>query len=126
MPLLQKPSAGFAIVLEPNLERDALEELADELSKSWVEEIREAFPNGEVGLSVPLKPAERLARYLEYTPGDDIFMLMQPNYVENVRLGLTNPPESPYWNRLITELPKAAEQNIGDFMRLLRESDINF
>ena len=126
MPLMIKPPTGFALVLEPDMERDALEELASELSKSWVEEIREAFPNGEVGLSVPLKPAERLARYLEYTPGDDIFLLMQPDYVENVRLGLSTPPESPYWNRLITELPKAATQNIQDFMRLLRESDIAF
>ena len=126
MPLMVKPPAGFALVLEPEMERDALEELAEELAKSWTEEIAEAFPNGEVGLSVPLKPADRLAKYLELTPGDDIFLLMQPNYVENVRLDLADMPESPYWQRLITELPKAAEQNIQDFMRLLRESDINF
>src|SRR5574341_1515407 len=124
MPLLIKPPSGFALVLEPDLERTALEELADELAHSWTQEIQEAFPNGETGLSVPLKPAERLGRYIDLTDTEDIMLLAQPDYVENARLGLMNMPLSPYWNRLVTELPKAAEQNIKDFMRLLRSSDL--
>ena len=112
------------MVLEPDMEREALEELADELARSWTGEIQEAFPNGEVGLSVPLKPAERLGRYIDLTETSDISLLAQPHYVENARAGLMAMPVSPYWNRLVLELPKAAEQNIQDFIRLLRGSDI--
>ena len=124
MPLLIKPPVGFALVLDPDMEREALEELADELARSWTGEIQEAFPNGAVGLSVPLKPAERLGRYIELTKTSDIALLAQPHYVENARLGLAELPVSQYWLRLVQELPKAAEQNIQDFIRLLRGSDI--
>lgn len=125
MPLLQKPPEGLIFTLEPEMERDVLQELAQELSNSWIDEIQEAFPNGEVGLSVPLTPAKRLARYMDNTPIDDIPLLSQPDYVENARLGLMNLPQSLYWQRLITELPKAAEHNISDFLRLLRDFDID-
>lgn len=125
MPLLQKPRAGFAIVLEPEDEKAALEELAHELADSWVDEIQEAFPDGATGLTVSLKPAERLARYLNLTPDEnDMRLFLFPDYVENVRLAVMQPPASEYWFRLITELPKVAERNIRDFLGLLRDSDI--
>ncbi len=124
MPLLVKPPTGFPLALEPDLERAALEELAQELAHSWVVEIQEAFPDGRTGLSVPLKPNERLSRYLNMTEEGDIDLFMQPNYVENARAELSPLPASDYWYRLVTELPKAAEQNIQDFLKLLRESDV--
>ena len=86
--------------------------------------IEEAFPNGAIGLTVPLKPADRLAHYLNDTDENDFAIMATPQYVENVRNGLMRPPNSTYWNRLINELPKPAERNLKDFLKLLSESEI--
>ena len=124
MPLMAKPPSGFAIILEAEYERAALQELASELAKSWVDEVEDAFPDGGTGLSITLKPADRLAKYLNITPEEDIQLFMVGDYVNLARNDLMRMPTAEYWQRLITELPRTAERNIQDFLRLLRTSEV--
>ena len=77
------------VFLEPDEEREVLKELAEEIADEWYEQIDEAFPNDDTGITNPLPARQRFMKYLELTPvRSDFTLLLMDDYTALFQAGL--------------------------------------
>lgn len=84
--------ASLGIYLDPDEDREIIEEVADELEDEWWEDLDAAFPpNDPSGIVKPLPAPERFQRYMLLTRPDDIDLLTDSEYPKLAEQGLMPP-----------------------------------
>lgn len=102
-------------LIVPDVDEEVESEILVEIAREWAEEIYaeidDTFPNYVVSPAVQPPPRERFQKYMlkivEAYPNDqvgrmrELYMLLDPDYVDAYKLGLVPPPLSRPWALLI-------------------------
>lgn len=102
---------SFYPIVGAETANDILAELAEELAKRVIDQVRTLAPDGLVVTTYRNPPKEQFVSTLDMTYPPDLPMALDPDWVPLVKRGRLPPPVSPHWAN-VHGLPTEMAQDI--------------